>query len=175
MDPLIKFSIPLHGIGDGIHQFEYQIGASFFKQFEQSPIQHASVELDLELERKPGLIILNFDFSGTVQTNCDRCLAEIQLPISGSERILVKTSYETESNDPEIVYLSPDAEQLKIGGLVYEFIVLAVPMIKVFDCEEQDPLPCNEKMLDHLDDSEEDLDPGDNPVWEALKKFNPNK
>lgn len=174
MDPLIEFTIPIRGLGDGIHRFEYHIEAPFFRQFESSPVQEGNIQLQLELDKKPSLIELHFEFSGTVRTNCDRCLAVIDLPIAGSERVLVKLTPETDNTDPEVLFLAPDEDKLELAALVYEFIVLAIPMIKVFDCESIDPPVCDQEMLDRLEQAEEETEPEENPIWEALKNFNQN-
>jgi uncharacterized metal-binding protein YceD (DUF177 family) len=179
MNALVEYSIPIKGIANGVHQFEYQIDHHFLKHFEESPITDAAVQVQFELEKKPGLFALHFDISGTVKTTCDRCLASIHLPITGKERLLVKISLEEESDDPEVVYLHPEATKLEVAGFIYEFVILAIPMIKTYDCESQEPLPCNEEMLDRLyeaeESSNEEEESNSNSVWEELKKFNSNK
>ena len=34
---------------------------------------------------------------------------------------------------------------------IYEYIVLSLPLIKVYDCENDDPLPCDEELLERLE------------------------
>lgn len=179
MNALVEYSIPIKGIATGIHEFEYQINQHFLKHFEESPIGDASVLVQLELEKKPGMFTLQFEISGTVRTHCDRCLTAINLPIEGQNRLLVKVSEEEESDDPEIVYLHPEATKLEVAGFIYEFVILAIPMIKTYDCEVEEPLPCNEDMLDLLYEAEEgpeeDEEDTSNPIWDELKKFNSNQ
>lgn len=178
MNELIGYAIPIKGLKDGVHKFEYAIDAGFFKEFENPPVAQADVKCTLTLDKKQDIIVLFFDFEGTVDTTCDRCLADIHLPISGQERLLVKYS-ETEeaSDDPEILFVHPESSKIDVSGLVYEFICLAIPMVKVYDCELDEDPPCNQEMLDYLDapnDPDEDL-PDDNPFSEVLKKINPSK
>lgn len=177
MSALVEYSIPIKGIADGIHQFDYQIDQQFLQHFEESPITDAAVRVQLELEKKPGLFVLHFDLSGTVRTNCDRCLADIDLPISGQQRLLVKISMEEESEDPEVVYLHPEATRLKVATFIYEFVVLTIPMIKTYDCESEEVLPCNEALLDRLyeeEEAEEKEEDVSNPIWDELKNFKSN-
>lgn len=178
MSALVEYSIPIKGIANGIHQFDYQIDQQFLQHFEESPITDAAVSVQLELEKKPGLFVLHFDISGTVKTNCDRCLADIHLPISGKERLLVKISTEEESEDPEVVYLHPEATRLKVADFIYEFVVLTIPMIKTYECEEEENLPCNEELLDRLyeaEEPEESEESDSNPIWDELKNFKSNQ
>lgn len=183
MDPLISYSIPIKGLRDGIHQFDYQIDRSFFDHFENSPIGESDIQLQLTLEKRTGLYILDFSFEGRIASNCDRCLSDIQLPIAGDYRLLVKVSEaaeegEKEDEDPDVVFITPEAQKLEVAPWAYEFICLSVPMIKTYECEDEDPRPCNEDMLDRLyaaepqADAEEDNSPPDNPIWDELKKLN---
>jgi len=176
MDPLVEYNIPVNGLSSGIHQFDYQIDQRFFSNFEHSPIATAKVKMEMVLEKKPSLYVLQFTFSGTVRTICDRCLVEIDLPIEGEERLLVKVAEETESEDPEVVYLDPEAIRLEVADYIYEFIVLSIPIIKVYDCQEEEEVPCDFDMLDKLvgepEEETPDPDSSSNPLWEELKKFN---
>lgn len=181
MDPLIPFTIPIKGLNDGIHQFDFQIDRRFFDHFENAPIGESSIQLDLELEKRQGLYVFDFNFEGRVQTSCDRCLAAIGLPIAGEHRLLVKVSealaegiHETEE-DPDVVFISPEAQQFDISPYAYEYICLSLPMITVYDCEEDDPLPCNQDMLARIAAAEQleaEEAAQDNPIWEELKKLN---
>lgn len=180
MNPLVEYTIPIKGLSNGIYQFEYQIDGNFLTHFEQSPISQANIQMRVELEKKPGPFVLNFDFSGTVESNCDRCLAAINLPVSGQNRLLVKVSEETESEDPEVIYIHPEAIKLELADFIYEFLILSIPMIKVYDCESEAEaaIPCDFDMLDLLfepEDSPEEEKESNNPVWEELKKFNAKK
>ena len=110
-------------------------------------------------------------FSGTVKADCDRCLAKIDLPLSDQQRLLVKFSVEQELEEAEVVYIHPETQQLNVSKYIYEFICLAMPMIKVYDCEEEENRPCNEEMLGYLDHEEEEKTDS-NPIWDELKKLN---
>lgn len=175
MSELIGYAIPIKGLKDGIHTFEYTIDAGFLKEFENPPVTQAELAFTLTLDKKQELIVLQFDFEGTIQTTCDRCLADIHLPISGHERLLLKFSEEETSDDPEIVFVHPESPKVDVSGLVYEFICLAIPMVKVYDCESEAEPPCNQETLKYLEAEEADEPAADNPFIEALKKINPSE
>jgi uncharacterized metal-binding protein YceD (DUF177 family) len=180
MEPLIAYSIPIQGLLDGTHQFDYQIDRSFFENFEDSPIADGQIHLQLSFDKRPDLYVLWFEFEGTVKTECDRCLAAIDLPISGKQRLLVKLrETDTASDDPEIIFISPEAQKLNVAPFAYEFICLAMPLIKVYDCENDEQSNCDEEMLAKLDQNsgfepEEEEEPEENPIWAELKKLNKN-
>jgi uncharacterized protein len=170
MKGLIQFSIPVQGLRDGTHQFDFQLDRSFFAHFEDSPVADGSIRLQLIFDNRPDMKVLLFDFEGTVRSNCDRCLAPIDLPVEGKAQLILKMKQEGEDelDDPDVVYISADDQKIDIAPHVYEFVCLALPMIKVYDCEEDDPVPCDEQMLDYLEQSEETEQ--SNPIWEDLKK-----
>ncbi len=181
MNGLLPYSLPIKGLRDGIHTFQFSIGREFFKLFEDSPVEEGTIELSLVFDKRPNLFVLEFDFSGKIRSECDRCLAEINLPIGSTEQLLIKFSEEPKDDDPEVIYIHPEASDLNVAPFIYEFIVLSVPMIKVYDCEDDQPRPCNLDMLQFLADREvqqvpdpedvtEDAPEDGNPIWEDLKK-----
>lgn len=172
MDALKPFNIPLAGISEGIHEFDYQIDNDFFTHFEASPISKGSIEIHLILDKQPDMIVLNFDLSGKVATQCDRCLADIMLPIAGNHDLIVKYLPQRGEEAAELVYIESESTHLHVATFAYEFICLSIPMSKTYDCEEDDPLPCNEELLNILDTEKSDddsEDEGGNPIWDALK------
>ena len=174
MDSLVEFSIPVSGLGNGLHQFQFRIDSQFFSCFEESPIEDGDINVLLDFDKRPDMYVLQFDFEGTVKTDCDRCLASIGLPVSGSEQLLVKFSLDEEDEEADVIYISPETKKFNVSRFIYEFIILAMPMIKVYHCETETPRPCNPEMLEYLSSGQEKEDPEnkeDNPIWEELKKL----
>ena len=177
MDALIQYTIPVRGLGLGVHQFEFQIDHNFFQHFEQSPVQDGNIELKFTFDKRSDMFVLQFDFEGTVKTDCDRCLEAIDLPIKDNQQLLVKLSTEEQKEDADIVYVSPEISQLNVAKYAYEFICLSLPLIKVYDCENDENRACNPEMLNYLNNENKEDTPENeqNPIWEELKKFNTEK
>ncbi|MCP3928950.1 MAG: DUF177 domain-containing protein [Bacteroidetes bacterium] len=172
MDALIPYSIPVRGLHEGMHQFDFQIDKNFFSCFEDSPIEEGNIDMRMYFEKRPDMYILVFDFKGTIKTACDRCLAAIDLPIKGDQQLIVKFS-EEEREEAEVVYVTPGIQSIKVAKYIYEFICLAIPMIKVYACEEAENPPCNKEMLKYLEEDvpEEEKKTTENPIWDELKKL----
>jgi len=168
MEALKEFTIPIEGLKDGVHEFDFQIDKSFFEHFESSPIQDGSFGLKLYFDKRPDMLVLTFDFSGRFMTSCDRCLENIDLSLSDAQQLVVKYSDQAK-DDAEIVYITRETQLLNVAKYVYENICLAIPIMKV--CDEIDNPPCNDKMLDYLEGSPEEDKTSENPIWEALKNF----
>lgn len=175
------FILPLSGLGQGIYQYDLVINEAFIATFPDAPVQHADVALKLTVDRQPRQLILDFDFSGSVRTDCDRCLANVDFPIGGQNQLVVKFSTEAENfeEEGELLYLHPDTSLFNVAPYAYEMVVLALPMIRTFECREgEPPYPCDEEMLDRIDASVDTVpesapesgEDDDKPSpWDALK------
>jgi len=172
MKALIPFSIPVSGLRDGLHQYDFTVGKDFLAAFPDSPVEEGNLQVHLDFQKRPAMFVLEFTVQGTVRAACDRCLENIDLPVSGEHRIVVKFSEEERADEAEVIYVSPTLEELNVAQYVYEFVVLSLPMVKVYDCEEDENAPCNEDMLSYLEENDhpqtEEETP--NPIWDELKK-----
>jgi uncharacterized metal-binding protein YceD (DUF177 family) len=172
MDALPQFSIPFSGLGDGVHEFDFQVDTSFFTAFEASPIKTAAIKNHLIFDKRSDMMVLTFENKGTINTTCDRCLEEFDLPIDDTQSLIFKFSDDV-SDNPDVVHLEKGTKTLNVAEYIYEFIILAIPMIKTHDLADED---CDEEMLDYLDPIEDENtnDEPENPIWGALKNFNKN-
>ena len=162
-------------MGDGIHNLEFDIDNDFFKEFEESHLDNGNFKVLIELDKKSDHSIMIFDVDGYTKTSCDRCLENIELPMYGEYKLLFKHSDEGENTD-EIVYIHPETSILNLAEYVYEFILLSMPIIKAYDCENDEKPPCNFQVLDKLGLTEQD-DSEDNSVkgvWNSLKDLKLN-
>lgn len=168
MEKKNEFLIPVSGLALGSHSYQFEINDGFFAEREYSEIQQGKVVVSLDIDRQETLMVLHFGIEGTVRVACDRCADEFDLPIRDEREFFLKLGTENalESDDVEVV----PAEQADydISSLVYEFIILAVPMHRVHP-EGQ----CNPEVMAMLTaeapveeaQEENEMD----PRWAALK------
>ncbi|KAA3622161.1 MAG: DUF177 domain-containing protein [Bacteroidetes bacterium] len=169
MDALIQYSIPVKGLGDGIHEYRFHIDKDFFDQFEHSPIKEGTFDVHFVFDKRPEMFDLSFDFKGKAKAACDRCLATVDLPVEGENRLLVKFG-EEKDEDADVIFVSPEISSLNVAKFIYEYICLAMPLINVFDCESMSEPPCDKKMLKYLEQRDNDENDNDNnPIWDDLK------
>ena len=170
---LRDYSIPFTGLKLGKHQFDYIVTDAFFDEFEYSLVKKANLKCQVELERQETMLILNFHISGTIDANCDRCLAQYPQPVDIREQQVAKFSEEALGEDEEIIILTKNDHEINIAGLIYEYINVAMPFITVCIDEGRTPY-CDKEMLDSLsklkanDEQSEKTD----PRWDVLKKIN---
>ncbi|MES2828216.1 MAG: DUF177 domain-containing protein [Bacteroidota bacterium] len=176
MRPLKQFSIPFTGLKIGKHQFDFEIDNSFFDAYEYSLVKKGNLKAEVELDKQETMLLLQFQIDGTIVLDCDKCLAEFNSPISVRERQIVKfVEDELESDDLEIIMLNKKESELNIADLLYEFITVSVPYIKI--CEQNgDGQRCDQEMIARLESlavgaKEEEEKLSDDPRWAALKKL----
>lgn len=171
MDALKHYSIPIHGLANGIHNFDFDINEAFFSHFEHSPVGESNIKATIELNRRPEVMNITFHIDGTVLTACDRCLTSIHLPIHGSFPMLVKDAQENEE-DVDIIHITASQRKLQVAQYIYEYVLLSIPIIKAYDCDEDTTPPCDFATLEKLSSNQNTE--ADNPLWDELQNFKDN-
>ena len=173
MKALEEFSLPLKGLHNGVHHYEFEIGSDFFKNFEDSPIPGGNLTVGMELDKKPSMLVFDFDLRGRVDAICDRCLADIRLPISGEYRLIVKYA-EEERVIGDVVYIQRETTSFNVANYIHELACLSLPISKVYDCEDEDEPPCDEETLARLEADEEEGGDDEATPWDILKDIKLN-
>lgn len=169
MKALRMFSIPIKGIGNGKHTFEYIIKDEFFKQFEESDIKSGYYTINVLLDKQIRMMEFNFEIEGAFKAKCDRCLEEIMIPTASNDRLLVKIGEEQVDESEEVVYIDENEKEINLGVFIYEFIHLSKPLKNVKDCESNDYEDCDLGVLNKMGIEREGDDK--NPLWDQLKNI----
>lgn len=172
MDPFRPYVIPIMGLSPGVHHYEWRIEPEFFALFEGSPVDQGHFQVSLELDRSAVMLVLDFFFEGTVDTDCDRCLAPIALPIEGEDQVVIKLEdkeSEEENEDPDVIFLPRNTSEIQVAQYIYEAIVLAMPYMKVYDCEEDEPRPCNMDALSRILPPTDVEPPAGGDLWRDIQ------
>ncbi len=169
-----EFSIPVHGLKAGVHQFKYDIDGAFFQHFESSPVTECDFQVTLELDKRSNMLVLNFELDGWMKAICDRCSADIRMPMANDQVLFVKyTEDEGEEEDDDVIFMSRDVHEMNMAKYIYEFVVLSLPISNTYDCENEEPPPCDFAILDYLKqqskEPNDDEAPPDSSIWDALK------
>ena len=148
-----EFSIPISGLDDGLHRFDFQLNREFFEGFEKSAISDGLLNATVDLDKRSSMLLFDIDIDGRIAEKCDRCLADIQLPISGHYQLIGK--YGEGEEDLDVFYLSREDTEINIARFLYELSCLTVPLSKTYDCENDEDPPCDESMLDDIEEEDE--------------------
>ena len=170
MEKKNEFLIPVSGLALGSHSYQFEINDGFFAEREYSEIQHGKVDVSLDIDRQETLMVLHFGIEGTVRVACDRCADEFDLPIRDEREFFLKLGTENAQESDDVEVVQAEQADYDISSLVYEFIILAVPMHRVHP-EGQ----CNPEVMAMLTaeqtveetEEEKEID----PRWAALKNI----
>ncbi len=153
---------------DELH-FEYTLDDAFFSTLDQTEIIEGNVDVSLLVKRVSSTYEFIFNLKGFVSVACDRCLAEMKYPVETEKELLIKLGEKTEELDDDLMMVSDEERKLDIAWLLYEFILLSLPIMRVHEEGECDPA-----MLSYLEahdasliEEEEESD----PRWNDLKKI----
>ncbi len=168
MEKKNEFLIPVSGLALGSHSYQFEINDGFFAEREYSEIQQGKVVVSLDIDRQETLMVLHFGIEGTVRVACDRCADEFDLPIRDEREFFLKLGTENAQESDDVEVVQAEQADYDISSLVYEFIILAVPMHRVHP-EGQ----CNPEVMAMLTaeapveeaQEENEMD----PRWAALK------
>jgi uncharacterized metal-binding protein YceD (DUF177 family) len=165
------YTIPLIGLKEGQHTFDFKIGEEFFELFEESEIKEGSLIALVELVKRSSHVEVLIRISGTVEISCDRCLEMFSHPIDCENNLLLKFGKSLEDSDPDIISLAADEPELDLKQHLYEFIHLALPIKRVHPDDKNGKSSCDPVMLKKLEEliveEKEEID----PRWDELKKL----
>jgi uncharacterized metal-binding protein YceD (DUF177 family) len=173
MDAFVAYSLPIQGLKTGVHSFNFDVDNAFFARFEDSPVQEGKIQFSLQLDRRPDMMLLDFELTGFVRAECDRCTAAIDLPIEDERQLIVKFGDAEDVSEDEVVFIERDAPEFNVARYLYEFVVLALPITNTYDCSNDPVPPCNFEVLKHLHPDETQNDTAS--VWDSLKDLNRDK
>ena len=160
--------IPVSGLALGVHNYKFDINDAFFADLDYSEVKQGQVTVDLEAIKEELMITLNFHIEGKVLVPCDRCADEFYIPIQSEQVFYIKLGAEEVEESDDVVVVPAEEHAYDIRSLVYEYIILSIPIHRVHPEGE-----CNPQVLALLSHDEEqpveEQAVETDPRWAALK------
>jgi uncharacterized metal-binding protein YceD (DUF177 family) len=177
MKSLSEYNIKFEGLKQGTHFFEFDVDNMFFEEFDCFDYKDSGIAVGLEFEKQSTIMVLTFDFFGTVTVPCDRCLDDVEVEISGEEKLVVKFGNEEYDDTDEILMLPIHEYELNVAKYIYEFINVNIPQKKAHDVGlcDQGVIDKLEEVAPAINEIENEIDV--DPRWASLQdiKLNKNK
>lgn len=168
--------------------YEFLLDNLFFTHIDGPEVQKGKVNVVLNVKRTAKAFELDFKTDGIVLVPCDRCLDEMELPVSSTDTLLVKFGNGYAEEKDNMVVVPEEEGEINVAWFIYEFIALCIPMKHVHA-----PGKCNKSMMGKLnkhlrttpDDESEDAfdssveedievveeEQATDPRWNELKKI----
>ncbi len=173
-----KYDVEFKGLKEGLHEFDFEADAKFFEHFENSQVSVGDVSVKTTLEKRSTFLKVRLKLKGWVELTCDRCLENYRQKIKNKAEVLVKYSEVEQEDDVDVMWVHPEEHRLNLAQLIYEYIILAIPLRHVHPENEKGESECDSEMLEKLNDYEihesGEEEPETDPRWDALKKLKNN-
>ena len=171
MCSLEQFKIDLKNQKDEVRTLNFDLDNLFFAALDGSEVKQGALHVSVSIRKMTGFYELLFHTEGIVTVTCDRCLDDMSQPIEADNRLVVKLGA-VYSEEDDVITVSEDEGILDTSWLIYEFIMLAIPIKHVHA-----PGKCNPAMSQVLEElsadrsSDEASDQPIDPRWSALFKL----
>jgi uncharacterized metal-binding protein YceD (DUF177 family) len=168
---LSTYNIEFKGLSEGQHEFDYQIGRSFFEHFENSLLDDGDVKVKIVLDKHSTFLEVHLSLGGTVVLTCDRCLGPYNQRIKGKASLFVKFGdIESEEGD-DVIWLHPDDHLLNVAQLIYEYISVSIPLRHVHPVGKDGKEGCDPEMIKKLEEYSRHDSGSTDDRWSELKKL----
>ena len=172
MCSLEQFKIDLKSLTSEETTLDFDLKDSYFESLDDSELKQGALHVSVSIRKATGFFELLFHTEGTVTVTCDRCLDDMSQEIETDNRLIVKLGA-VNSEEDDLITVSEDEGILDLSWIIYEFIVLAIPIKHVHA-----PGKCNPAMSQVLEElsadrssDEESARPID-PRWSKLAELN---
>lgn len=183
MSKFAPYNIYLKNLTERRQEFDFDLNDEFFKKIDSPEIEYGNVKAKIEARRKNYSFELKISLNGYITIFCDRCLDDMQQPITHNEILTVKFG-EAFGEEGEMLIVPETDGYINLAWFFYEMIVVNIPIKHIHASGE-----CNKMMQQHLkkysvsllndeetvnsdfDDENSDSNCGNeiDPRWEKLK------
>jgi uncharacterized metal-binding protein YceD (DUF177 family) len=174
------FEIPFVGLKPGVHEFNYELDAQFFKEKAGENVDDILSNVKLTLDKNNGFMILKFMVGGNADVNCDRCGNPLKADLWDEFNMVVKLTEDPqksndEEEDADVFYIAKSESHIEVSDWLYEFVMLSIPMQHVCGNDSDGKPLCNEEVLKKLQDMQAKTEEQQgNSIWKGLDKFKNN-
>lgn len=164
--------IDLEGLNEDVQRFSFELGDAFFAAMAEQggvPRHQGKVLAYIDATKGVGCYEFSVHVEGSITLPCDRCLDDMEQPITADSRVVVKRGERTDDNDDEVLMVDEKQRMVDLSWFVYETVELAIPIQHVHPEGE-----CNPRMEEMLanyaggwEDGSEEID----PRWKELEKL----
>lgn len=169
MDKLRNYDIVFSGQRNGKHEFQFEIDKAFFQLFDtEQEFTEPRIVADVLMDKHTTFLEVTIKTSGTVNLVCDITNENFTHPIENELNVLVKFGAEYDDSEEDVITIPMTDHAFNVAQLIYEVVMLAIPMKKISPNVSEEDLEILEK-FSPKDETEEE--PESDPRWEALKKL----
>ncbi|NCX96398.1 MAG: hypothetical protein EBX41_08310 [Chitinophagia bacterium] len=178
-----KFEIAWQALPTGLNSFVYSIDNEYMKAKDhKTDVSNWDIKISLFFDKREDISLLKFDIDGKIKVPCDRCGDEFELQLWDEFVFYGKYTKDTDESGGdneslETLFLDPSEPVINIENLLYENLLLSLPLQRLHPTDANGNSMCNPvalRLLNQLNKSEPEE--STNSLMEGLKKIKiPNK
>jgi uncharacterized metal-binding protein YceD (DUF177 family) len=133
--------------------------------------------VSLVLQKSFQVIELEFNISGFMELNCDRCNEVYSQEVSRNEKLYIRFGEKFEELDDNIIVIPRNESHINVAQYIFEIIALSLPYRKIHPDLEDGTSGCNPntiKILQELNGLSDTEIVETDPRWDKLKIINTN-
>ena len=169
MDKFRNYDVVFSGLKNGKHQFTFEIDKAFFQLFDtEQDFTEPQIVADILMDKHATFLEFEIKTTGTVNLVCDISNENFDYPIENEIKVLVKFGEEYDDSEEDVITIPSTDHAFNVVQLIYEDVMLSIPMKKVSPNLSEEDLHVLEKFGPKEEvEEEKEVD----PRWEALKKL----
>ena len=166
-----QFLLKFVGLKDGDHKFEYQLDNNFFITHGYLDFNSCNINVKVQLIKKVTVLELTIIGDGITNINCTLSNESFDYSINSKMKVLVKFGEKYDDSNDELIILPHGSHTIELDQLLYEMIVLSMPIRNVHPGIEDGSLKSD--ILNRLKDFDINKEKSSNfdPRWEKLKQL----
>jgi uncharacterized metal-binding protein YceD (DUF177 family) len=175
MDKLRNYDVSFSGLKNGKHEFKFEIDKTFFQLFDtEQEFTNPRIKVDVLLDKHTTFLEFEIKIKGLVELVCDITNENFDYPIENEIKILVNFGEEYDDSNEEVITIPTSDHAFNIAHLIYENVMLSIPMKKVSpNISDEDLNILNQFSPKEVEEIEEEEHESD-PRWDALRKLKDN-
>ncbi len=136
-----EFLIPLNGLAGLDSEFQWHAGKEFFESFENAEILDAEIVANAAARKAGDCVEVDCTLKGSVVVSCDRCLADLNLPVDVEIALSVRHEGQQAAEEPdrETIIIPAEESALDMSQIIYDWTCISLPLRKVHPDGECDP------------------------------------
>ena len=166
-----QFLLKFIGLRDGNHNFDYDLENKFFTAHDYMDFNSCDIKVEVHLIKKATVLELNIKGIGTANVNCTLSNEPFTYKIDSKMKVLVKFGDNHDDSNDELLILPHGSHTIELDQLLYEMIVLSMPMRNVHPGIEDGTLKSD--ILNRLKDFDINKEKSSNfdARWDKLKEL----
>lgn len=172
MDKLRNYDVSFSGLKNGKHTFHFEIDQAFFQLFDtEQEFSDPKITAEVLLDKHTTFLEFFIKTKGDVELICDITSQPFRHTIENEIKVLVKFGEEYDDSDEEVIQIPMQDHAFNVAQLIYEDVVLSVPMKKISPDVSDEDLEILEKFSPKAEKITEEKESENDPRWDALKKL----